>query len=825
MSNNNYNYDLTELFSKNYNKPAYKEEKLFKQKYISIENLAQNILKTDIKKGLNIFDINDIEWRKKTFGINEYYTSSEENSFIGFLFMSFEDPIIVITFIIAIILIFLDSITKGINSGYQEGLSIIICLLIYLSLNAYRDYNSKNKIIEYDKIKREKKCKVIRNNKEEIISNRDILVGDILVLNKGDIVEVDGFYTKENIISIDESPIIKGENKYKIKNKSKNFIYEKETRNYICPFIFAGTYIVEGSGYMMVGAVGENIYKNNKMIKEIMEEKISNLNEQNYLEENIGVNEYEDELDEYLNNYGFYKILISAFSEQISSIGIYFFVLLGFLSIIKKSVIRTKEGKDFMTLEELDIILNGILLALLGSIFSMINSLFMIDLIGFLSDYKKMKKNNIVFKYEKYAELAFVDTLIILDDKKSVLFSNNSETSNIIRQIKFSGINIIYLSEDNIDETISKAKNVGIIEEYEIEEGKKISKKYKNLVKENLLVVKENPICLEGNIFYSLCGDIKKETKKNCNEKITISDIENFKKVVNNLKLISNIRKEDKIILLNGLKQIGKIVSISGNSLPELNLMKITNFSFGPNTDYEILKDNYSLILLNNSLKTFWEAYIYSTNLIYKILQYLNYFISNYFSILIINAIGILLFRDIPINLIPMIFIFCLLDIASPPGIAEGNFSYKLLTRDKFYRNVPLINNKHLLDIIIHVFSRVIIIVFLMIKGNSLFNVESDNVLEHNIWNEKNGYHVTILFCTLFFMILIHLIFIVIETNKNFVQFGLNICFLVIIQIFIINYGGKIARTKPLSENDLIKCFGIASLVIPIEFLCKMFKK
>ena len=172
-----------------------------------------------------------------------------------------------------------------------------------------------------------------------------------------------------------------------------------------------------------------------------------------------------------------------------------------------------------------------------------------------------------------------------------------------------------------------------------------------------------------------------------------------------------------------------------------------------------------------------------------------------------------------------MIFIFCLLDIASPPGIVEGNFSYKLLTRDKFYRNVPLINNKHLLDIIIHVFSRVIIIVFLMIKGNSLFNVENDKFLEHNIWNEKNGYHVTILFCTLFFMILIHLIFIVIETNKNFVQFGLNICFLVIIQIFIINYGGKIARTKPLSENDLIKCFGIASLVIPIEFLCKMFKK
>ena len=112
-----------------------------------------------------------------------------------------------------------------------------------------------------------------------------------------------------------------------------------------------------------------------------------------------------------------------------------------------------------------------------------------------------------------------------------------------------------------------------------------------------------------------------------------------------------------------------------------------------------------------------------------------------------------------------------------------------------------------------------------MVKGNGLFNVESDSKLEHKIWNETNGYHVTILFCTLFFMILIHLTFIVVETNKNFVQFGLNICVLVIVQILIVNYGGKIARTKPLTQNDLIKCFGIASLVIPFEFLCKIIKK
>jgi len=825
----NSGYNVANFFNKNYNKPKYKEEQIFKQQYSSVENFVQTILKSDIKKGLNMSDKNDIEWRKKTFGKNEYFTSSDKTSFFSFLSMSFDDPIIVFIFFILIILIIIDSLREGIRSGYKEGLSIIISLLIYLSLNAYKDFNSKNKTIEYDKVRTEKKCKVIRNNKEQTISNRDILVGDLLVLNKGDIVEVDGFYVKEKKIGIDESPIFQGENKYKIKYKSINFMVDNEKNDYICPFIFSGTYVVEGSGYMVVGAVGKNLYKNNKMISEIMEEKIKNSENENEDEiyEDTDLNQNEEELDEYFNNYGFYKILISALTEQISSLGFYFFILLGFITIIKKTTIRLKEKNPFMSLEEADIIINGILISLIGSIFSMINSLYMIDLIGFLSDQRKMKKNNIVFKYEKYSELAFIDTLIISDRNKPLIpgDTKNVETNKIIQTLKLFGVQVIFISESNLDDSISKSKEMGIINEIEIEEGKKVLKKCKNLVKENLFLSKENPIFLEGNIFYSLCGEIEKEQKESGNIKIKFTKIDHFKNVVNNLKIISNINKEEKLILISGLKQIGRVMAMTGNKIEDLNLMKISNFSFGNNDDYDVLKDNYSLTLLDNSLNSFWKAYIYSTNLVYKILQYLIFFISTFYVALIINAIGIILFRDVPINIIEMIYIILIVDLTSPNGVVEGNFCQKLLTYEKFSKNTPFINNKSLLNIIIHVFSRVIIIVFLMVRGSDLFNIESDKNLEHNIWNETNGYHLTVLFCVLFFMILIHLAFIVIETNRNYIKFGFNICIMVIIQLLMINYGGKVIRTKQLSQNDLIKCFEYASIVIPIDIICKIITK
>ena len=169
-----------------------------------------------------------------------------------------------------------------------------------------------------------------------------------------------------------------------------------------------------------------------------------------------------------------------------------------------------------------------------------------------------------------------------------------------------------------------------------------------------------------------------------------------------------------------------------------------------------------------------------------------------------------------------MIYIIIIVDIAAPPGIVEGNFCNKILTQYKYTKKKPIIDNKLFLNIIIHIFSRVGILVYLMIKGDKIFGIESDRQLEHNVWNDNNGYHMTVLFCVLFFMILIHLILIVLEVNNNFVLYGFNAFILVVVQLCIVNYGGKITRTKPLSQNDLLKCFGFASLTIPFYYLLKV---
>lgn len=60
---------------------------------------------------------------------------------------------------------------------------------------------------------------------------------------------------------------------------------------------------------------------------------------------------------------------------------------------------------------------------------------------------------------------------------------------------------------------------------------------------------------------------------------------------------------------------MGKKICLTCATINELKLLKMVKIAFGSNDDLDILKDNYSLILFDNSIKFFWEAYKYSYNL------------------------------------------------------------------------------------------------------------------------------------------------------------------------------------------------------------------
>ena len=105
-----------------------------------------------------------------------------------------------------------------------EPIIILSVVLFVVNLTTYNDYTQvKDQEKMRDQYKREEKVSVLRNGEITSISCEDLVVGDICLLNYGDILPADGFCLVSNGLILDESALT-GECDQLVKDRDNNFI-------------------------------------------------------------------------------------------------------------------------------------------------------------------------------------------------------------------------------------------------------------------------------------------------------------------------------------------------------------------------------------------------------------------------------------------------------------------------------------------------------------------------------------------------------------------------------------------------------------------------
>ncbi len=111
----------------------------------------------------------------------------------------------------------------------SEGILMAIAIIIVTAISLYQEAKS-SRALEALKQFTEPKVTVIRNGHHEIISNEDLLPGDIMLLEEGMKIPADALILQSNDLSINES-IITGESLPVEKNGSQNLLYQGTTIN------------------------------------------------------------------------------------------------------------------------------------------------------------------------------------------------------------------------------------------------------------------------------------------------------------------------------------------------------------------------------------------------------------------------------------------------------------------------------------------------------------------------------------------------------------------------------------------------------------------
>ncbi|KAE8145805.1 hypothetical protein BDV25DRAFT_133460 [Aspergillus avenaceus] len=203
--------------------------------------------------------------RKRVYGGNKL-PERKSKSILELAWIAYNDKVLILLTVAAIISLALgiyQSITAKPGEPrvqWVEGVAIIVAIVIVVIVGAANDWQKERQFVKLNKKKDDRQVMVTRSGKTLEISIYDILVGDVMHLEPGDLIPVDGIFIDGHNVKCDESSAT-GESDVLRKTSAMEVFRAMENHEDISkydPFIVSGAKVSEGVGTFLVTAVGVN---------------------------------------------------------------------------------------------------------------------------------------------------------------------------------------------------------------------------------------------------------------------------------------------------------------------------------------------------------------------------------------------------------------------------------------------------------------------------------------------------------------------------------------------------------------------------------------
>ena len=203
--------------------------------------------------------------RKRIFRDNRL-PEKKAKSIFELAWLAYNDKVLILLTVAAVISLALgiyQSVTATDNEArvqWVEGVAIIVAIAIVVIVGAANDWQKERQFVKLNKRKDDRVVKVIRSGKSREISIYDLLVGDVMHLEPGDLIPVDGIFISGHNVQCDESSATGESDLLKKTAADEVFraIEAHENVRKLDPFIISGAKVTEGVGTFLVTSVGVN---------------------------------------------------------------------------------------------------------------------------------------------------------------------------------------------------------------------------------------------------------------------------------------------------------------------------------------------------------------------------------------------------------------------------------------------------------------------------------------------------------------------------------------------------------------------------------------
>lgn len=170
----------------------------------------------------------------------------------------FRDPLIIILLIAGALSILISCYEYfGLGDGptvFFEPVGIFVAIMLATGLSFYFEYQADKEFAILNKVNDDEPVEVIRDSNTTQIPRREVVVGDIVIVNTGEEIPADGELIEATLLNVDESTLT-GEPMCAKTTVASEF---DSQATFPSNHVMKGTKVMEGHGVMRVLAIGDH---------------------------------------------------------------------------------------------------------------------------------------------------------------------------------------------------------------------------------------------------------------------------------------------------------------------------------------------------------------------------------------------------------------------------------------------------------------------------------------------------------------------------------------------------------------------------------------
>ena len=348
-------------------------------------------------------------------------------------------------------------------------------------------------------------------------------------------------------------------------------------------------------------------------------------------------------------------------------------------------------------------------------------------------------------------------------------------------------------------------------------------------VKEGIELVKKahiNTVMLTGdnkNTALAIAKELKLYKEKNdiilTSEELNRLSDNQLKEIIPNLKVVARMLPHDKSRLIRVCQEMNLVVGMTGDGVNDAPALKRADVGFSMGSGTEVAKEASDIVIMDNNFLSISKAILYGRTIFKSIRKFIILQLTINLCALSLSIVGPFIGIDTPVTVIQMLWINMVMDTLAGLAFAFEPPMIEYMDEKPKSQNEPIIN-KYMYSEIIWTGILSAFLCFFFLKSNLIQNIY------HTKESLLSAFFGLFIFIDIFnsFNARTERLNIFSNITKNKVFIGI-IIFIIIVQLLLIYYGGNLFRTVSLSFFELQLMLFLSSLVIPIDWIRKIFLK